>query len=307
VSSDLRETWSIIVGYARGAESSLDSSFIQVIEGASARTWWFEFPAGALRASRRRLEVEIGGSRFGEEGISLDLEGPEGRFRGELRFGPLTRLPFSLLRPGVMGPYSFIPFMECNHGLVSLDHELSGWLEVEGRRIDFAGGRGYAEKDWGSSMPSAWIWTQSNNFASRGDSLMFSLATIPWLGSSFNGFLCAGSLGGRRLLEASWTGAGARLLSLADDRVELEIRRGAFLLELLVRRARGGLLRAPVAGILSRRIAESVDALLELRVSEGGETWFEGSAAKAGLEVVGEASSFLEPDSRQARAKRRRA
>jgi hypothetical protein len=42
-----------------------------------------------------------------------------------------------------------------------------------------------------------------------------------------------------------------------------------------------------VDGALSRRIAESVDALLELAWTEGGRTVFEGSARNAGLEVVG--------------------
>ncbi|WP_243392439.1 MULTISPECIES: tocopherol cyclase family protein [unclassified Mesotoga] len=30
--------------------------------------------------------------------------------------------------------------------------------------IDLTGGKGYIEKDWGRSLPDAWIWMQSNNF-----------------------------------------------------------------------------------------------------------------------------------------------
>lgn len=32
--------------------------------------------------------------------------------------------PVTLANPGVMGPYSFVPFMECNHGILSMDHAL---------------------------------------------------------------------------------------------------------------------------------------------------------------------------------------
>ena len=42
----------------------------------------------------------------------------------------------------------------------------------------------------GKSMPSAWIWTQSNTFEDRSsNSFMLSVANIPWLGKSLTGFL----------------------------------------------------------------------------------------------------------------------
>jgi hypothetical protein len=177
--------------------------------------------------------------------------------------------------------------MECRHGLVSLDHRLSGGLVVEGRKVDLGGGRGYIEKDWGRSMPSKWIWTQSNSFPDRGDSFMFSLARVPWLGSSFDGFLCVARLGAISFLEATWTGARIEDLVVADGRITMAIMRGRTRLEARMSRTKGGILRAPVDGVLSRRIAESVDALLELAWTEGGRTVFEGSARNAGLEVVG--------------------
>ena len=63
-----------------------------------------------------------------------------------------------------MGWYSFVPFMECNHGIVSVNHDLYGEISVNGNVIDFNNGKGYIEKDWGVSFPEAWIWIQSNNF-----------------------------------------------------------------------------------------------------------------------------------------------
>lgn len=75
------------------------------------------------------------------------------------------------LSPGVMGPFRFAPFMECYHGVLSLDHSVDGTLEVDGERISYEGGRGYTEKDWGRSFPSAWVWVQSNDFGRTGVSL----------------------------------------------------------------------------------------------------------------------------------------
>ena len=46
-----------------------------------------------------------------------------------------------------MGPFAFVPFMECYHGIVSMDHIIQGELEIDGVNIDFSNGRGYLEKD----------------------------------------------------------------------------------------------------------------------------------------------------------------
>ena len=51
-----------------------------------------------------------------------------------------------------MGWYAWMPFMECYHGLVSLDHGIEGVLSAESDTVDMTGGRGYTEKDWGAAF-----------------------------------------------------------------------------------------------------------------------------------------------------------
>jgi tocopherol cyclase len=293
VSADFSEPWSFIPGIARGESRGEGYSFVQAIEGRTGRTWWYEYPLSAFEASGSSMDIRVGASRFSPKGISLELEG-ESSFKGELRFGEFRRLSAKILSPGVMGPFSFLPFMECRHGLVSLDHRVEGGFEVDGRSVDMSSGRGYIEKDWGSSMPGSWIWTQSNNFPERGDSFMLSVADIPWMGKAFTGFLCAASLGGRILREATYTGARLEGFSLEDGALSLALARGSSRIELRATRSRGGLLRAPVNGLLSRRIAESIDARIELRWTARGKTLFEAAAPYAGLELVGDPASLFE-------------
>jgi len=301
VTADLAESWSFIPGIARGERPGEGYSFIQAIEGATGRSWWFEYPLEAFSASTRKPAIEVGRNRFSEDGIRLELSGPDGSFEGDVTFTGITRPRSSPWAPGVMGPYSFAPFMECSHGLVSLHHDLAGEVrvrlpgEASVRRVSFKGGSGYAEKDWGRSMPRSWIWTQSNNFPARGDSFMLSVAHIPWLGTSFTGFLCIGTFGGKLVREATWTGAKLAGLHVEDSQVRVAVERRGFRVEVRVSRARGGILRAPQDGILSRRIPETVDAVLHLRLACNGATLFEGEAVKAGLEVVGDAASLASP------------
>ena len=93
-----------------------------------------------------------------------------------------------------MGWYSYVPTMECFHGILSMDHELNGHLQINDLAIQFDGGRGYMEKDWGRNFPQNWIWAQSNKFEIPGLSISASLATIPWRGITFPGFIVGLSL-----------------------------------------------------------------------------------------------------------------
>jgi len=44
-----------------------------------------------------------------------------------------------------MGWYAFVPGMECYHGILSMDHAVEGFIEVNGIRKDLNGGGLYRE------------------------------------------------------------------------------------------------------------------------------------------------------------------
>ncbi|MFP4550116.1 MAG: tocopherol cyclase family protein [Spirochaetales bacterium] len=164
-------------------------AFVQVIRGSDGATAFERYPISEFRASAKTFDVTVGPNHFGFDGISLSLPEAFGGIEGSLAYEGITRLRGGLLTPWIMGWYRAVPFMECYHEVGSLSHEISGALDVAGSPIDFDGGRGYLEKDWGTSMPSAWIWMQCNGFATPGASLMISIARIPWLNGQFTGFL----------------------------------------------------------------------------------------------------------------------
>jgi tocopherol cyclase len=294
--------WSFIPGLALGDGQDTGYAFVQVIEGKTGGSWWFQYPAEEFHAAESGLDIQVGKNRFTDKGIEFDLDNGTSRISGAFTYGPFSIMRFPFWSPGVMGPFTFVPGMECNHGLVSLDHRVDGRVEADGRAISISDGRGYIEKDWGTSMPESWIWTQSNDFPVRGDSMMLSVAKIPWLGSSFRGFLCAFSHGGEKHLFTTYNGSKLEALSVTDDKVACTIScRGRFAgadlpagesLEISVTRSRGGILRAPVAGLLSRRIAEAVDARLAVRYTSRGALVFEAESSLAGLEVAGDVNAM---------------
>jgi hypothetical protein len=156
-------------------------AFVQVLDGAAGVAHYHDYPVESFWAAEDRFEVHVAGSRFTVNELSLLIDRPGQSITGALRFGGLAPWPVTLTAPGIMGWYAWVPFMECYHGVVSLDHAIYGSLTIDGRQIDFSGGRGYIEKDWGHSFPEAYIWFQSNHFARPGTSLTASIAIIPWL------------------------------------------------------------------------------------------------------------------------------
>jgi hypothetical protein len=284
--------YAVIPGIFKSNDPDRHHAFVQVLDGQSGHSTYHHYPVHDFWAADGTFELRIGPNRFTEDGIELRIESPERTVRGELAFRSLTPWPVRLSSPGIMGWYAWVPFMECYHGVVSLDHTIEGELAVSGEPIDFTGGRGYIEKDWGQAFPSAWIWFQTNHFEQPGISLTASVAIIPWVRSSFPGFII-GLWRGRRLYRfATYTGARTVRLEVADEVVLWVVQDRKYRLEMRATRPEGGLLQAPTPEDMGRRIAETLSAVVEVRLSSAtGESWqevYSGRGMHAGLEAVGD-------------------
>jgi len=223
-----------------------------------------------------------------------------GSLQGEVRFSDTTPWPVTLRSPGIMGPYAWVPFMECYHGVLSLDHTLEGTFSIAGREVAFDGGRGYTEKDWGRCFPAAWVWIQSNHFNSPGTSLTASIAVIPWLRGAFDGFII-GLQRERTLYRfATYTGARTEHLAITDDRVEWVVSDRRRRLEMTVGYESGGLLRGPDRERMHVRVSETLNGEVEVRLSERGgvnrtsmTTLYHGTGRCAGVDVHGDLDRLL--------------
>lgn len=289
VSADGKNTWAFIPGISYSGKGN--HSFIQVINGITGKTWYFKYPVESFAYSRNSFNTKVSDSHFSEGGFQLNMKEGNDSFSGEIQFIEPVRFPVRLARPGIMGWYRYVPFMECYHGVVSLHHGLKGSLTINREVIDFSGGKGYVEKDWGTSMPKSWVWMQSNHFEPEKTSFMLSVARIPWLGSSFTGFLGFMLHQGRLYPFATYTGASIRNLKISDETVEVTIHSKDFAIHVKGRNSSRGLLKAPVGGDMQRVIHESVDAELHVRLTDKkGLLLFEGTGSNAGLELVGDTS-----------------
>jgi hypothetical protein len=283
-----RIVFAVIPGLSRGLDGR-HHAFIQVLDGKRCQASYHDFPVEKFVPSGREFHLQLGGNSFSARHVTLDL--PE--LKGTLRLENRTPWPKMLGAPGIMGWYSFVPFMECYHGVVSLHHRLSGSLHVYGKPVDFSGGTGYVEKDWGVSFPRAWIWMQSNHFQ-PGEKicLMASVAHIPWLRSYFIGYIVGFQWGEKLYRFATYTGAQMKA-SLGEQTVQLAFRDRRYRLEITGMQAPGARLVSPITGNMTGKVNESMQGTLHVRFFEKDQLRFEGTGRNAGLEIAGDTEELL--------------
>ena len=131
----------------------------------AGHTAYLTYPVDAFTFDRTRFAVTVGPNTFSDSGVSLDLDCDGMRLTGRARrSGHGSRGRSTRRRPGSWARTASSRGWRATTAVCSLDHELTGALELNGELLDFEGGRGYAEKDWGRSFPSSWVWAQSNHF-----------------------------------------------------------------------------------------------------------------------------------------------
>lgn len=255
------------------------SASLQVV--TAGRTWWLEYPETQFSAAEKRFQVHMGQNLFQEKEIRLNVERDGLSLHGQVGLGPFTPL-----KSDIMGPFRFIPGMECGHSVISMGHPLEGELTVNGETMSFSGGTGYMEADRGRSFPSAYLWTQCIWREPQPGSLMLAIAAIPMGIGSFTGCICAVRHKGREYRLATyrgvrverWSGTGAL------------IRQGKYRLSAEVLEDRGRPLRAPVEGGMDRTIQESLCAKLRYRFWCGESLLFDHTDCCASFEYADERS-----------------
>lgn len=283
-----KEILALIPGVALGKDDP--HAFLQVFRG-NGDYHYLRRSLETFSYSRNTLDIRLRGTSFTGRRIILDLSDEKLSLRGELGLHGGRGWPVRLTSPGAMGPYGLAPLMQCYYQIINFDCSISGALELDGRELSYEGGRAYVEKNWGRSFPKAWIWTQTNHFPGGGISLIASLADIPWLFSSFPGFIVGLHLRGELYRFATYTGAKLRQAELDDEHLRLRFEDDRLGLLIEAQRREGVPLAAPRLGAMDGTCEEYLGTEIEIelyRRSAGvGRRIYAGRGSCAGLEING--------------------
>ena len=280
-------------------------AFIQVLDGVEKTFEYHRFDlknfafapesSSGLRAThgnKSSFDLTIGKSRFHESGCTIDL--PD--LKASFSFRQNLLWPWKWWSPGAMGPFSFVPGMECKHGVVSLYHEVRGSLQRnQDAEVQFSPSTiGYIEKDWGKSFPRGWVWLQTNHLESETEPccLMVSAGRVPWVTGAFRGFIAVLYFQGRFLSFTTYNGAGFDL-NLDNDRAHMVFSRKGKTLTINAHHAPGVDLISPIPDDgMHGRVNESMLATAEVLLSEDGVTTLETDASWLGFEIGGDAPTW---------------
>lgn len=293
VSADERHVISFIPGISLIANDR--HSFVQYIwlEKSAAgldvtRTGYIRYPLEKFQYQNQPFNIKIAENQFSAKRLLVNLSDENAEIQGELALDNLHPIEKSILQPNIMGVFSYIPKMECYHGVISMTHKVAGYLTINDREIDFSGGKGYIEKDWGTSFPRNYIWLQSNYFSNPTASLFFLAAHIPFHFTEFEGFICNFIIDNHEYRFATYNGSRCKVKLAGEGNITIMLKNRQAELSIEASIVQQGKLIAPIKGMMSKTIKEGVSGIVRLTLHDKkNDKIYQDTGYHAGIEIVG--------------------
>lgn len=252
----------------------------------SLKTHYLRYSKSDFMTSKNPFSLDIKNQIFKKDQINLDIIEENISLKGKISFMDLTPIKTSFISPSIMGIFSYVPLMECYHGIVSMSHQLKGNIEIDGQNISFDGGKGYIEKDWGKSFPSEYVWMQSNHFQKKKTSLMFSHAWIPFLGLKFKGLIANLIVDGKEYRFATYNFTRVKKSIIKANKVTYLLKKGKYSLKIIAKNQETKSLPAPKKGRMNQTIKEGLSGQIEVYLYHKDILLYHDIASQAGLEIM---------------------
>lgn len=265
-------------------ENGKKSAFIQIITNTSS--YYISYSFDEFDFSYEPFYITIGNNFFSLDYINIDIQDENINIVGELYYTNRINIQKNVFNPNIMGPFSFISFMECNHAILSMKHDIKGSLVINNKKYDLSNGIGYIEKDWGTSFPSSYLWAQANNFDNHNASFFLSVATIPFSVFSFSGFICSFIVNSKEYRFATYNGSKILKCRVSQNNFNIKLKNKDYTLHVYSNNKNTFSLKAPRCGSMEKEIYESINSDIYVCLSKNGTVLFEGNSKNCGLEIV---------------------
>lgn len=272
---------SFIPGISINADEKI--SFIQVI--TDDNSWIVDYNIDDFEYNDEPFWIRIGNNYFSKERVHIDINDKELglNIKGDLKYKNHI-----YLKRNIMGFFSFIPFMQCNHSILSMKNKVEGNLFINDNNIEFLNGTGYIEKDFGVSFPKYYIWGQGNNFNDKDVSFFISVADIPFKMFNFRGFICSLIVSGKEYRFATYNNSKILKYEINDNGYNIILKRGKYILEVDAFYNDSFLLKAPVDGKIDKEIFECINGKINITLKKNKKIIFLDESYNCGIEMVNE-------------------
>lgn len=264
------------------------SAFIQVITNTSSYN--FNYPIESFEFNNEPFYIKIGDNIFSKEEVIINLinERENLRINGHLKYTNSKNINTNFLNPNIMGPFSYVPYMECNHAILTMDSKVFGSININEEEIIFNNGRGYIEKDWGYSFPKTYFWCQGNNFQNSDATFMCAIADIPYKFLNFRGLICVLIIDDKEYKFTTYNNAKVVEYDVNDKFLNITLKKGSYYINIksTYDGNRSQRLSAPVKGNMKKDIFESICSSITVTFRENDDIIFSDTSTNCGLEIV---------------------
>ena len=262
------------------------NAFIQVITNQS--TYFIDYNINDFKFDFKSFIIKIGNNVFSKEGIHIDIEDKIKNVKifGDIKYSNSKNINTNLLNPNIMGPFSYIPFMECNHAILSMKNTTNGVININNNKIEFNNDIGYIEKDWGSSFPKSYIWCQGNNFQKSNASFMLSIANITFKIFNFTGIICDLIIDDNEFKFATYNNTKIEKYDIDNNHINITLKKGEYRLNIKSKYGTRLKLSAPVKGKMEKDIFESISESITVTLKKNNTIIFSDISKNCGLEIV---------------------
>lgn len=265
-------------------------AFIQISSNQSELSHIIKYPIELVSYTNDSIMIE--NNILSAEFIQLDLKDEHFHLVGKITFAKGKQIDTTIWRPGLMGPFKFLPFLKSYHEVLSLTHPIMGELEFNGKMFNFNEGKGAMDKDWGRSFPNVWIWMQCNHFQNHDAALMVGVARMPIYLNYYTAFAVPFYFNDKVETYANYTGAHIAKLYRYKGYIHLIITEKSKVIDLKIFGKEDIPLVASPMGNPIRDIYEYTGAKVEVKVTQGGRVVFEDIGEHAYLKIGGNTSKL---------------
>lgn len=275
----------IIPGVNIGKDQENDHSFIQVLFGNKSH--YIKFPRNKFKCKKDEFKLKVSQNLFSMDKVIIDIKENDFQISAELNFTHHIHLNTNFYSPSIMGPFSYLPGMQCNHGVLSLDCKVNGAVKINGKNYNIKEYNGYIEKDWGNEFPKSWLWLQCNGQSGDSErfSLMCSIASIPIGLIKFRGLIAYVYVEGKQILFTTYNFSKVRKLVKIDKGAEVILKKSGYEIHIKAIASEDSILKAPKDGEMKREIFESITANIEVVLYQYGKEIYSSSYNSGGLET----------------------
>lgn len=261
-------------------------AFIQVITNDTS--YFVNYDIDDFEFKHNPFCIKIGNNTFTKGFINIDIrdDSQNLKINGNIKYSNTKNIKTNILKPNIMGPFSYIPYMECNHAILSMKNNISGYIDINNKEINFNNSNGYIEKDWGYSFPKSYIWCQGNNFQKSNASFMLSIADIPLKFVDFRGVICALIIGNQEFKFTTYNNTKIVRYDVTNNYLDITLKKVNYYLNIKSTYNEGLKLSAPVKGKMEKDIFESICSAITLTLRKDNVIIFSDTSLNCGIEVV---------------------